>query len=309
MDDSLRVRRVEAVRRFGRFYTRRIGALREGLLESPFSLTEARVIYELAHKETATASELSEELGVDAGYLSRILRSFGKRGLVQRKPDANDGRQFHLWLSERGQEAFARLNAASSREIDGMLSELSERDQARLVEAMGTIETLLGTSPPRHAPYLLRPHQPGDMGWVVQRHGTLYAQEYGWDETFEALVAGIVAKFIENFDARRERCWIAEKDGENVGSAFVVKHTKTVAKLRLLLVEPRARGLGIGRRLVDECVRFARARGYKKMTLWTNDVLHAARHIYEAVGFELVGEEKHESFGHDLVGQTWDKKL
>ncbi|HSF18890.1 MAG TPA: helix-turn-helix domain-containing GNAT family N-acetyltransferase [Vicinamibacteria bacterium] len=309
MDESLRARRVEAVRRFGRFYTRRIGALREGLLESPFSLTEARVIYELAHKEMATASEISEELGLDAGYLSRVLRSFGKRGLVQRKPDANDGRQYHLWLSERGQEAFARLNAASSREIDVMLRELSERDQARLVEAMSTIEKLLGSSPPRHAPYLLRPPQPGDMGWVVQRHGTLYAQEYGWDETFEALVAGIVAKFIQNFDPRRERCWIAEKDGENAGSVFVVKHTKTVAKLRLLLVEPRARGLGIGRRLVEECVRFARERGYKKMTLWTNDVLHAARHIYEAVGFELVREENHHSFGHDLVGQTWDKKL
>lgn len=302
-------RRVEAVRRFNRFYTQQIGVLEEGLLKSPFSLAEARVIYELAHHERSTATELGAELGLDAGYLSRILGGFQRRGLIAKEQSEADGRRNILSLTEQGQEAFAKLNAASRREIAAMLGQLSGERQASLVEAMRTIEGLLGAQPERRVAYLLRPHQPGDMGWVVHRHGVLYAQEYGWDERFEALVAEIVAKFIQSYDPRRERCWLAEKDGENVGSVFLVKRSKTVAKLRLLLVEPRARGLGIGSRLVNECVRFARGAGYRKITLWTNSVLHAARHVYEKTGFRLVDEEPHHSFGHELIAETWELEL
>jgi DNA-binding MarR family transcriptional regulator/GNAT superfamily N-acetyltransferase len=301
--------RVETVRRFNRFYTRQIGVLHEKLLRSPFSLAEARVIYELAHREKTTATELGHELGLDAGYLSRIVRDFKKRGLIDKQPSETDGRQSRLWLTEAGQAAFATLNARSHQEIEAMLNDLSAEDQNRLIEAMHTIEGLLGVQPERKVPYLLRPHQPGDMGWVVYRHGLLYAEEYGWDEQFEALVAGIVAEFIQNFDPKRERCWMAERDGQNVGSVFLVRQSDTVAKLRLLLVEPKARGLGIGSRLVSECIRFARQAGYQKITLWTNSVLLAARHIYERAGFQLVHEEAHHSFGHDLVGETWELSL
>jgi DNA-binding MarR family transcriptional regulator/GNAT superfamily N-acetyltransferase len=303
--------RVEAVRRFNRFYTRRIGLLQDGLLETPFTLTQARVIYELAHHEQTTATNLSQELGLDAGYLSRILRGFQKRHLVERQPSPDDRRQVLLSLTQQGQDAFGELNAASRSEIEAMLKGLSEVDQDRLVHAMRIIEQLLGAEPEHRVAYILRPHQSGDMGWVVQRHGVLYNREYGWDEGFEALVAEIVASFIRNFDPKRERCWIAEKDGENVGSVFLVRHPECegVAKLRLLLVEPKARGLGIGKRLVQECARFARQAGYEKITLWTNSVLHAARSIYEREGYRLVHEEGHHSFGHDLVGQTWELDL
>jgi DNA-binding MarR family transcriptional regulator/N-acetylglutamate synthase-like GNAT family acetyltransferase len=302
-------RRIEAVRRFNRFYTKKIGVLHERLLRSPFPLTEARVIYELAHHEKTTATELSNELGLDAGYLSRLLRSFKKRGLIRKQPSQTDGRQNFLSLTERGQEAFAILNVRSRNEIGSMLSSFSGADQNRLVKAMHTIEGLLGAQPERKVPYLLRPHQPGDMGWVVHRHGVLYAEEYGWDEQFEALVAGIVAKFVQRYNPKRERCWMAEMDGEIVGSVFLVEKSRTVAQLRLLLVEPKARGLGMGTRLVSECVRFARQVGYRKIVLWTNSVLNAARHIYEEGGFRLVHEEPHHSFGHDLIGQTWELKL
>lgn len=301
--------RVEAVRRFNRFYTKQIGVLHEKLLRSPFSLTEARVIYEMAHREKTTATELSNELGVDPGHLSRILRGFKRRGLIARQPSKTDGRQSVLRLTNKGQNAFAAINARSHSEIEAMLNELSTKDQSRLVEAMRAIEELLGAQPEHKLTYLLRPHQPGDMGWVVHRHGALYAEEYRWDEQFEGLVADIVAKFIKHYDSERERCWIAEKDGEIVGSVFLVKESETVAKLRLLLVEPKARGIGIGTRLVDECVRFARRVGYRKIKLWTNDVLHAARHIYEKAGFHLILEEPHHSFGHDLVGETWELGL
>jgi len=297
---------VEAVRRFNRFYTRKIGILKEGLLNSPFSLTEARVVYELAHREQTTATQLIQELGLDAGYLSRILRGLKKRGLLDRKTSRRDARQYLLSLTEEGQEAFAGLNAASRSEIESMLNAMSMEEQQRLVGAMQTLEALLGARPEHRVPYILRPHQPGDMGWVVHRHGVLYNQEYGWDETFEALVAEIVAKFIQNYDAKRERCWIAEKDGENAGSVFLVKKSETTAQLRLLLVEPKARRLGIGKRLVNECTRFARQRGYSKIMLWTNSVLDAARHIYEQEGYRLAEEEAHRSFGHDLVGQNWE---
>jgi len=301
--------RVEAVRRFSRFYTQQIGVLNEGLLESPFSLSEARVIYELAHRETASATELRNDLCLDAGYLSRILSRFRERGLVHRQPSEADGRQNVIRLTEQGQDAFSMLDARSRNQIEAMLGRLSTPEQNRLVGATRTIEELLGARPAQKVPYLLRPHQPGDMGWVVCRHGVLYAEEYGWDEQFEALVAGIVAEFIQHFVPKRERCWIAERDGENVGSVFLVKKSDTEAKLRLLLVEPKARGLGIGARLVYECVRFARQAGYGKITLWTNSVLLAARSIYAQVGFRLVFEEPHHSFGHDLIGETWELDL
>lgn len=301
--------RVDAVRRFNRFYTRQIGVLQEGLLQSPFSLTEARVLYELAHQKETTATALAEELGLDAGYLSRILRGFQKQGLIDKKPSETDGRQSLLKLTAPGKKAFARIDKDSQREIGAMLQNLPDAGQSRLMEAMGTIEELLGARPQPRVPYILRPHQPGDTGWVVQLHGALYAKEYGWDEQFEALVAEIVAQFLRSFEPKRERCWIAEKDGENVGSVFLVRESDTVAKLRLLLVDPKARGLGIGARLVDECTRFARQVGYRKITLWTNSVLHAARRIYEAAGFRLVHEEAHHSFGHDLIGQTWELDL
>ena len=301
--------RVAAVRRFNRFYTRQIGLLGEGYLKSPFSLSEVRVLYELAHRETPTAAELSRDLGLDAGYLSRILRGFEKRRLITRTPSDTDGRQSHLGLTARGQAAIAPLERRSHEEIGATLGSLPAAEQARLVEAMHAIEGILGAPPERKVPYVLRPHRPGDMGWVVHRHGALYAQEYGWDERFEAMVAEIVAKFIHAYDQKKERCWIAEKDGEIVGSVFLVKQSKSVAKLRLLLVEPTARGLGIGARLVDECIRFARHAGYRKMILWTNSILRAARHIYEEAGFRMVHEERHHSFGHDLVGETWEREL
>jgi DNA-binding MarR family transcriptional regulator/GNAT superfamily N-acetyltransferase len=301
--------RVAAVRRFNRFYTRQIGVLGDGYLESPFSLTQVRVLYELAHCETTTATDLGKELGLDAGYLSRILRDFTKRGLIDKKPSESDGRQSLISLTEAGHQAFAPLNTRSHDDIGALLSPLSVGEQERVVEAMHTIERLLGAQPERKTPYVLRPPHAGDMGWVVQRHGALYAREYGWDEQFEALVASIVAKFVERYDPKRERCWIAERDGEAVGSVFVVKQSKTVAKLRLLLVDPKARGLGIGAHLVDECVCFARSVGYCKMVLWTNSILSAARHIYQQAGFRLVHEEPYHGFGHDLVGETWELKL
>jgi DNA-binding MarR family transcriptional regulator/GNAT superfamily N-acetyltransferase len=302
-------RQVEAVRRFNRFYTQQIGVLTDKLLSSDFSLTEARVIYELAHHESTTASVLGGELGLDAGYLSRIVRSFAARGLIDRQPSPEDGRQSLLRLTEQGRQAFAVLNARSHSQIEAMLAALPPHDQGRLAEARETIEQLLGARPAARMSYILRPHQPGDMGWVVYRHGVLYNQEYSGDEQFEALVASIVAGFIQNYDPKYERCWIAEMDGEIVGSVFVVKHSATVAKLRLLLVEPRARGLGIGTRLVSECIRFARQAGYQSMTLWTNSVLLAARQIYQRAGFRLVKEEPHHSYGHDLVGETWELAL
>ncbi|HUP46093.1 MAG TPA: helix-turn-helix domain-containing GNAT family N-acetyltransferase, partial [Thermoanaerobaculia bacterium] len=254
---------------------------------------------------------LAEELGLDPGYLSRILRGLQARGLVQRTPSPRDGRQSLAALTAAGQEAFGQLDAASRAEIELMLGAVPEEEQRRLVHAMQMIERVLGAAPEHRAPYVLRPPAAGDLGWVVHRHGVLYNREYGWDERFEALVAEIVAGFTRHLDAKRERCWIAEKDGENVGSVFLVRHPEreSVAKLRLLLVEPRARGLGIGKRLVHECTRFAQQAGYRTITLWTNSVLHAARHLYEEEGYRLVQEEPHHSFGHDLISQTWELQL
>lgn len=301
--------RIDLVRRFNRFYTKQIGVLQEGLLKSPFPLTEARVLYELAQQEQTTATALGNQLGLDAGYLSRIVSSFEKQGLLQKEPSPTDGRQNLLALTEAGQAEFAKINVRSQQEIGAMLAGLPEADQQRLVVAMQTVERILGAEPEQRVPYLLRPHQPGDMGWVVHRHAVLYAEEYGWDESFEALVAEIVAKFIQHFDPKWERCWLAEMNGEVVGSVFLVKQSATVAKLRLLYVEPKARGLGIGVRLVDECIRFARRTGYQKMTLWTNSILTAARGIYVKAGFQLVAAEPYHGFGHDLVGETWELTL
>ena len=300
---------LAAVRRFNRFYTRQIGLLEEGLLDSEFSLTQGRILFEMAQRAQTTAVELCKDLGLDAGYLSRILGGFQKGGLIEKTESPNDARQTLLSLTKKGRKAFEPLNARSNEQVANMMGKLAPVKQAELVQAMRSIEFIL--SPERERPsYLLRSHRPGDMGWVVQRHGVLYYREYAYDERFEALVAGIVAEFVENFDPARDRCWIAEKDGENVGSVFVVKKSQSVGKLRLLLVEPFARGLGIGKRLVAECVRFARHAGYKKIMLWTQSELTAARRIYENAGFELVGWENHQSWSRkDLVAETWELKL
>jgi DNA-binding MarR family transcriptional regulator/GNAT superfamily N-acetyltransferase len=301
--------RVQAIRRFNRFYTRKIGVLQEGLLGSAFSLTQGRVLYELAHREKPTATAVGSELGLDVGYLSRILRAFKKAGLINAERSVADGRETLLSLTARGRGAIATLDRRSNEDVAARLRGVSEGEQRRLVAAMNEIESVLAPGAVASEPYILRPHQPGDMGWVVGRQGMLYAQEYGWDEQYEALAAKIVANFIEKFDARRERCWVAERKGEIVGVVFLVKHSKTVAKLRLLHVEVSARGLGIGKRLVDECVRFARRVGYKKLTLWTQSILFAARHIYKQVGFRCIAKTPHHSFGKDLVAETWELKL
>jgi DNA-binding MarR family transcriptional regulator/N-acetylglutamate synthase-like GNAT family acetyltransferase len=302
--------RVAIVRRFSRFYTRKIGVLHEGLLGSPLSLAEARVLYELAQRESATASDLAGDLVLDSGYLSRILSGFDKRGLIKKRASERDGRQTILALTDRGREMFAALNTRSHDQIAAMLGQLDGSDQTRLVAALAIIEKLFGGGQKSDGPsYILRPHQPGDMGWIIHRHGVLYAEEYGLDQSFEALVARIASAFIENFDPQRERCWIAERDGEIVGSVLLVKDSEEIAELRLLLVEPKARGLSIGSRLVAECIGSARRAGYRKITLWTNDVLVSARRIYEAAGFHLVQEEPHHSFGRDLVGQYWELAL
>jgi DNA-binding MarR family transcriptional regulator/N-acetylglutamate synthase-like GNAT family acetyltransferase len=302
--------RIGAVRRFNRFYTRKIGVLNAGLVGSSLSLTEGRVLYELAQREQTTASELVQTLGLDSGYLSRMLKSFEEKGFLAKRPSKTDGRQIVLTLTDQGREMFATIDARSRDEIAALLAESLVSDQARLVAALERVEQLLGDRSERGGlSYIIRQHQPGDMGWIIHRHGALYAEEYGWDMTFEALVARVAADFIENFDVRRERCWIAERDGEVVGSVLLVKENQETAKLRLLYVEPMARGLGIGRRLVSQCIGFARKSGYSRLILWTNDVLVAARRIYETAGFHLVREEPHRSFGHDLVGQYWELAL
>ncbi len=302
--------RIQAVRRFNRFYTRQIGVLREGLLESNFSLTEVRILYELAHHEGVTATTLCDELSLDPGYLSRVLTKFQRSGWVSKRRSPADARQSLLALTGKGRAGFAPLEERSRRQVKEMLKRISPAAQDELVRSMQTVEQILSPGQEAMRPYLLRTHQPGDMGWVVYRHGVLYAEEYHYDERFEALVAEIVAEFIQNLDPKRERCWIAERDGERLGSVFLVRKSATVCKLRLLLVEPSARGLGIGKRLVQECARFAKQVGYKKMILWTQSELKAARGIYEGAGFRLVKQEPHESWSRtDLVAETWELKL
>ena len=300
---------VASFRRFNRFYTRTIGTLREGLLESEYSLTEVRVLYELSTRKVPSAKEIASELSLDTGYLSRILRKFQDAGLLGRETSASDARQTLLKLTKRGNAVFDELNQRSTQQAHALLDELTPSKRSDLIRSMHAIEDVLTHK--TRAPYILRQHRPGDVGWVASRHGALYAQEYGWNEQFEALVARIVADFIMDYDPKLERCWIAERDGERLGCIFLVKHPEQVdtAKLRLLLVEPSARGLGLGKALVNECVSFARTAGYKKITLWTQSILTGAHRIYQQAGFKLIDEAPHQSFGADLIGQTWDLKL
>lgn len=301
--------KIAAVRHFNRFITRQIGVLREGLLHSPYSLTEVRIMFELANRDNMTASDLTRELGIDAGYLSRILTNLDQQGLIDKVRSETDGRQRILRLTPEGKIAFERLDNRSREEVAEMLSDLSEEDQQCLLNAMQNIESVLTKRFKFSEPFFFRAHEPGDMGWIVHKHGVLYSQEYGWDERFEALVSQIAADFINNYNPQKQRCWIAEMNGENVGSVMIVQESETVAKLRLLLVDPKARGLGLGTRLVEEAIRFARRTGYKKIVLWTNSVLKEARHIYQKSGFKLVAEEKHHSYGQELVGETWELTL
>jgi DNA-binding MarR family transcriptional regulator/N-acetylglutamate synthase-like GNAT family acetyltransferase len=307
--DAQREQRIDQMRRFNRFYTRTIGVLQDGYLHSSFSLTEVRVLYELAHRARASATELARELALDAGYLSRMLNGFASRGLLDRTKSVRDGRETVLALSEEGRATFVPLEANARAEIGALLARLPERQQHMVVGAMRTIEGLLGEPAPDDAAYVLRQHQAGDMGWVVERHGALYAQEYGFDAQFEALVASIVARFLQHFEPRHERCWIAERAGQRVGCVFLVRASQRVGKLRLFLVEPEARGAGIGRALVDDCLRFARAAGYRKVRLWTQSNLLAARHVYASAGFAQTAAEPHHSFSQDLVAETWELTL
>jgi DNA-binding MarR family transcriptional regulator/GNAT superfamily N-acetyltransferase len=302
---------IAIFRRFNRMYTRFIGTLNEGLLNSPYSLAEARVLYELATRDAPKAKEIADELGVDAGYLSRLLGKFERDGLLKRKASEQDGRYADLMLTARGRAAFKKLNALSEEQAETVLEGLPPSARTQLVDCMRTMEGILTRTDRRRLPYILRPHRVGDMGWIVYREGIGYAEQYGWDDTFEALVARIVDQFVTNFDPGRERCWIAEIDGQNVGHIFLVKHPdeSETAKLRLLFVEPSARGVGLGDALVKECVRFARTAGYKKVVLWTQSILVGAHRIYERAGFRLVKEEPHHSFGKDLTGQTWELEL
>jgi DNA-binding MarR family transcriptional regulator/N-acetylglutamate synthase-like GNAT family acetyltransferase len=300
---------IDAIRRFSRFYTSRIGLLHEGLLGSPLSLAEGRIVYELGCRGSATAAALSAELGLDPGYLSRLLRGFEERALIEKTASGADGRQRILSLTPSGRALFDAIDARSAEEIGALLARLTPAEQTRLCAALRTAETLLGAPAPAASPLVLRPPRPGDIGWVVHRHGALYAAEYGWDETFEAVVAEIAAGFVRTADPKRERCWIAERDDAILGSVFLVRHSEEVAKLRLLYVEPAARGAGLGRLLVRECLRFAGGVGYRRITLWTNDVLVAARAIYRSEGFRLVVSEPHHSFGKDLVSETWEREL
>jgi DNA-binding MarR family transcriptional regulator/N-acetylglutamate synthase-like GNAT family acetyltransferase len=301
--------RVAAVRAFNRFYTARIGVLRDGLLSTPHSLSEARVIYELGQRDVTEVSDLRRELDIDAGFLSRLLARLQRQGLVARERSTKDARRRQIRLTDEGTRAFQELDRRSATEIGELLDALPDEDQRRLVAAMDAVRAVLDHGRRDNEAVVLRPAHAGDFGWIVQRHGALYAREYGWDETFEALVARIVADHLEQRDPRHDAAWIAEVDGERSGCVLCVKRDEGVAQLRLLLVEPRARGRGIGARLVEECLRFARRAGYRRITLWTNDVLHDARRIYERAGFALVEQAPHHSFGHDLVEQTWARDL
>lgn len=319
---------IAAIRRFNRFYTRAIGTLEEGFLHSQLTLPEARVLYEIAQRREITPSEIAVTLRLDLGYISRILRSFSRRRLITRKSSPSDGRQSLLSLTRSGEKTFGELNQRSSEQVHEMISPFSSDERKRLIDAMDTIESLLGESRTQLSrPWILRPHRPGDMGWVVERHGALYAQEYGWNGEVEAFVARLTADFIEHFDHVREQCWIADRDGERLGCVFLVKDTdlphssttevtkesarwdEETARLRLLLVEPSARGLGLGRALVEQCTAFARRAGYRRIILWTNSILDAARHLYQREGYRIVNERPHHSFGKNLVGQTWQLDL
>jgi DNA-binding MarR family transcriptional regulator/GNAT superfamily N-acetyltransferase len=300
---------IAAVRGFSRFYTRKLGIIEPKLLDSPWTLQEARIIYEIADRQSCTATDLVGALGVDAGFLSRTLQALHRRQIIARKPSNTDRRVTELALSAKGRAAFADLDSRSRGAVAALLCKLDAGERAAVVNAMIAIEHTL--EPPAREPagFLLRSHRPGDIGWMVSRHGAIYAQEYGWDISFEALVAEIAAQFIRSYDPAREHCWIAEIGGEPVGSIFLVKASDEVAKLRLLLVDKKARGLGLGRALTEQCIRFARQAGYRSITLWTQSILFAARGIYQRAGFRRVSEQSHHSFGVDLVGETWELKL
>lgn len=306
---------IALVRAFNRDYTRRIGALCEGYLESPFSLTEARLIYEIAQCDGVTATELIRQLALDRGYVSRTLTSLEEKGLLKRQASASDGRRRHLQLTAAGKRAFAKLDGRSQQQVEGMLSGLDHTQRSVVLNGMRALQAALadeaeaGSAKPATSNVVLRPHRPGDMGWVIEQHGLLYSNEYGWSAEFEALVADIAAQFIRRFDPGRERCWIAERDGQRLGCIFLVAKNRTTAKLRLLLVRPEARGLGLGRRLVSECVQFAREAGYRKVVLWTQQNLTAARHLYSEAGFVKVKQESNHSFGKKLVSETWELDL
>lgn len=303
--------RVAQFREFNRFHTRLVGALNEHLLASDYSLPQVRVLYEVANAPTKpppSARDLGEALGMDTGYLSRIVTGLADEELIDRVPSDGNAKRLALTLSEKGREVFRGLNDASAKEAAAMLEGLSDQEQRELIGAMGKMRRLLGNGT-NEATFILRNPEPGDLGWITYQHGRLYAKEYGWDWTFEALVAEIVGQFARTYDPSCERCWVAEREGEVIGSVFIVRQDDDTAKLRLLYVDASARGLGLGRRLVEETLRFARDKGYKRMILWTNDVLVSARRIYEVAGFELLEEEPHHSFGKDLVGQVWGRDL
>jgi DNA-binding MarR family transcriptional regulator/GNAT superfamily N-acetyltransferase len=301
--------RVAAVRAFNRFYTQHLGVLQDGWLDSPFSLTEARVLYEIKQRQNATASDIAHALGLDAGYLSRILRRFHKGGLIRKTVSPNDARQSLLAITARGRKAYAPLETRTLRYVGAVLGRLAAPEQEHLVAAMGAIQSMIGSKPRTGGKIILRPPRAGDLGWVVARHAELYFKEYGWTENFEGVCAQIVADFAGKYDPERERCWIAEMAGQNVGSVFLVKETDEVARLRLLLVDPVARGRGLGTRLTENCVRFARRSGYRRITLWTHSVLTTARHVYERSGFRLTASEPRRSFGQDVVSEHWDLML
>lgn len=307
--DHTSTQAIADIRHFNRFYTHLLGVLDEQLLQSGYSLTEARVLYEIAHQDGLTATHLSTHLGLDLGYLSRILKRFESKGLIERIPSLKDARQTSLYITQTGRHVYQPLNSASDQQIATLLGHLQNNDITRLVHALKLVEHLLGNREKPQDTYAIRHLRPGDIGWIVHRHGLLYAQEYGWDEKFEALVAQIAADFVQHFNPEYEQCWIAEQDNNILGSFFLKHNTDELAQLRLLYVEPAARGLGIGTRLVQEAIQFARLRNYRKIMLWTNDILISARRIYEAAGFQLVKSEPHHSFGKDLVGQYWELKL
>lgn len=300
---------ISAVREFNRFYTQKIGVLGGGLLDSDCTLTEVRVLYEIAHRERPLASDLVRDLALDAGYLSRILAKFARRGWLKRERSGEDARKAHLHLTAKGRAAFAPLDARARDEIGALLAPLPPEQRLKLQGHLQNVQSLLGAQPARSGDLVLREHRPGDMGWIVQKHGALYAEEYGWNGEFEALVAEICAKFLRELEPAGERCWIAERDSVAVGCIMLVRHSRTVAKLRLLLVDPSQRGLGVGNALVAECLAFARAAGYRKVTLWTQSILSAARKLYEVHGFTKVASEPHESFGAKLVAETWELDL
>ena len=308
MKDDI-VHRVKAIRGFNRFYTRQIGLLTDHLLDTPFSLSQARILYELSRERNLTAGLLAGKLQVDKGYMSRMINSFERRGLINRRRSNKDGRRMMLALSSQGKKAFATLNRRAGNQVKAMLRDLTPQDQDRLVKAMAKIEVILSRQPSKDSCVSLRTHRPGDIGWIVQRHGLIYNEEYNWDETFEALVAEILGQIIKTYDHQKDHIWIAELDGERVGSIIATRADEQTAQLRLFLVEPWARGRGVGKKLLAECIRFAREAGYLKMKLWTQSCLDAARHLYQTDGFYLVSEESHHSFGHDLVAQVWQLDL